>query len=117
MLKLMPIVYVSEMSRSLDFYLALGLTADHLQRDGVWSSLKAGDAALGLHLLDPLPPMGEVDRVALALVSEEPLETLAAQLEAQGIAPARGIRDEPFGRSLLLRDPDGLLIQVNQHAH
>lgn len=117
MLKLMPIVYVSDMSRSLDFYLALGLTADYLQRDGVWSSLKAGDAALGLHLLDPLPPMREVDRVALALVSEAPLETLVARLDEQGIAPARGIRDEPFGRSLLLRDPDGLAIQVNEHAH
>lgn len=117
MLKLMPIVYVSEMSRSLDFYLALGLQPDYLQRDGVWSSLKAGDASLGLHVLDPLPPMQEADRVALALVSEEPLEALEARLDEKGIAPARGIRNEPFGRSLVLRDPDGLVIQVNEHAH
>lgn len=117
MLKLMPIVYVSQMARSLDFYLALGLQPDYLQRDGVWSSLKAGDAALGLHTLEPLPPLQETDRVALALVSEGPLEALVERLAAQNIAPARGIRDESFGRSLVLRDPDGLLIQVNQHAH
>lgn len=117
MLKLMPIVYVREMARSLDFYLALGLQADYAQRDGVWSSLKAGDASLGLHVLDPLPPLQEIDRVALALVSDGPLEALVERLEAQGIAPARGIRQETFGRSLLLRDPDGLLLQVNEHAH
>ncbi len=117
MLKLMPIVYVREMARSLDFYLALGLQADYLQRDGVWSSLRAGDASLGLHVLDPLPPLQETDRVALALVSDGPLEALVARLDEQGVTPARGIQPESFGRSLLLRDPDGLLIQVNQHAH
>ncbi|MCE2488920.1 MAG: VOC family protein [Anaerolineae bacterium] len=117
MLKLMPIVYVREMARSLDFYLALGLQADYVQRDGVWSSLRAGDASLGLHVLDPLPPLQETDRVALALVSDGPLEALVARLDEQGVTPARGIQPESFGRSLLLRDPDGLLIQVNQHAH
>ena len=133
MLKLMPIVYVREMARSLNFYLALGLEADYLQRDGVWSSLKAGDALLGLHVLDPFPaahdgspstaddgspsPTQQTGRVELALVSQKPLETLVAHLTEQGIVPARAIRQEPFGRSLLLRDPDGLLLQVNEHAH
>ncbi len=116
-MKLMPIVYVAQMSRSLDFYLALGLEPDYVEREGVWSSLKSGDAVLGLHTLDPLPPTQEVGRVALALVSAEALEALVARLAEQGIAPARAIRSEPFGRSLLLRDPDGLLIQVNEHAH
>lgn len=117
MIKLMPIVYVSQMSRALDFYLALGLEPDYVEREGVWSSLKSGDALLGLHTLDPLPPVPEIGRVELTLVSMEPLEALVARLEAQGIAPARAIHQESFGRSLLLRDPDGLLVQVNEHAH
>ena len=114
-LKLMPVVYVSQMGRALDFYLALGLEADYVEREGMWSSLRLGDARLGLHTLDPLP--AQEGRVALALVSAEPLEALVARLETQGIAPAEGIRAQPFGRSLLLRDPDGLLIQVNEHVH
>ena len=56
-------------------------------------------------------------RRALALVSDGPLEALVARLDEQGVTPARGIQPESFGRSLLLRDPDGLLIQVNLHAH
>jgi len=28
---------------------------------------------------------------------------------------ARGIADEAFGRSIVLRDPNGLVIQVNTH--
>lgn len=117
MLKLMPIVYVTQMARALDFYLTLGLEADYVEREGVWSTLKSGEGLLGLHVLDPLPSTQQGSRVALALVSTTPLEALVARLAKAGIAPARAIRSEPFGRSLLLRDPDGLLIQVNEHAH
>jgi hypothetical protein len=28
----------------------------------------------------------------------------------------REISDESFGRSLRVRDPDGLLVQINQHG-
>jgi hypothetical protein len=31
------------------------------------------------------------------------------------ITPARGIADEAFGRSLVIKDPNGLAIQVNEH--
>ncbi len=30
-------------------------------------------------------------------------------------AVARGIADEAFGRSIVLQDPNGLQIQVNEH--
>lgn len=50
-----------------------------------------------------------------ALVTHQPLESLVEQLQRAGVTPFRAIADEAFGRSLLLRDPDGLPVQVNEH--
>jgi hypothetical protein len=44
------------------------------------------------------------------MVAKQPLERLAE------VSPlARGIADEAFGRSIVLQDPNGLQIQVNEH--
>ena len=44
------------------------------------------------------------------MVAEQPLERIA-----ELVPLARGIADEAFGRSLVLVDPNGLEIQVNEH--
>ena len=101
---LMPIVYVTDMERSIEFYSSLGLAVQH--RGEQWTELRAGDGAvLALHLA---PESG----IELALTSREPLETVAA---AQAAFVARRVADEAFGHSLILRDPDGLTLQVNEH--
>jgi catechol 2,3-dioxygenase-like lactoylglutathione lyase family enzyme len=100
---LMPIVYVEDMDASLAFYERLGF--EPKSRSGMWSELRAGDGAvLALHKA----PAG--GRVELALVADEPLEQVSER-----VPPARGIADEAFGRSLVIRDPSGLAIQVNEH--
>jgi catechol 2,3-dioxygenase-like lactoylglutathione lyase family enzyme len=101
---LMPIVYVREMDASLAFYESLGFEVE--SRSPMWSRLNAGDgAALALH--------GEVDgnagHIELAMNADD-LDVLAGRNDV-----ARGIADEAFGRSLVLRDPNGLAIQVNSH--
>jgi catechol 2,3-dioxygenase-like lactoylglutathione lyase family enzyme len=106
---LMPIVFVSEMERSIEFYESLGFEPRH--RSTMWTELNAGDrAVLALHHADRLPASSQ--RVELALVAQDPLERVE---ERFGYALARPIADEAFGRSLVLRDPDGLEIQVNEH--
>jgi catechol 2,3-dioxygenase-like lactoylglutathione lyase family enzyme len=101
----MPIVYVRDMDASVAFYEGLGF--DVASRSHMWTELKAGDgAALALHAAEG----DHVGKVELALVAEEPLERLAAHP-----ALARGIADEAFGRSLVLEDPNGLRLQVNEH--
>lgn len=114
---LMPIVYVSDIARSLDFYRGLGLRP----RPGIdpvyWAEFTLGDATLALHkaadgAATGSGPAGTVD---LCFLAGEPLEELVARWVAAGIAPSRSIRDEPFGRSVQVRDPDGLVIQVNEH--
>jgi catechol 2,3-dioxygenase-like lactoylglutathione lyase family enzyme len=102
---LMPIVYVGDMDESVAYYEGLGF--DARSRSAHWSTLDAGDGALlALHAADG----DTVGRVELALVADEPLERLVGAMPV-----ARGIADEAFGRSLVLRDPNGLQIQVNEH--
>jgi catechol 2,3-dioxygenase-like lactoylglutathione lyase family enzyme len=101
---LMPIVYVTDMDRSLEFYASLGFEVQ--QRGTHWSELRAGDGAvLALHL-------AQKSGVELTLTATDRLEDVAA---AHADAVARPIADEAFGRSFVLRDPDGLTLQVNEH--
>ncbi len=113
-MKLMPIVYVTDMGQSLDFYQALGLSPGHTDRAGMWSDFTLGDAALGLHKVERLPET-QIGQVELALVSDEKLESIVDRLNAAGITLEREITDEAFGRSIMVCDPDGLRIQINEH--
>jgi len=112
---LMPIVYVTDMDRAIAFYGALGFAADPRTSSAMWTELKAGDGAvLALHH-DGAPASAARLRVELALVATAPLEAVSRDLAARGIA-CGPIMDEAFGRSLIVRDPDGLEIQINQHG-
>ena len=111
---LMPIVYVTDMAASTAFYAALGGELSLSSRSDSWNELKLGGAILALHAAERLPE----DRACgleLAFNSAEPLETLADRLRTSGVPLYRDITDEAFGRSLLVQDPDGLLIQINEH--
>ena len=82
-------------------------------RSEIWTSFAVAGATLGIHQVTEVPEPG---RVVLSLVAEEPLEDVIARLAASGIEPEAGIKEEPFGRSFVVRDPDGSAVQVNEHA-
>jgi hypothetical protein len=44
-----------------------------------------------------------------------PLELVVDELQRNKISLEREIADETFGRSIQVRDPDGMLIQLNEH--
>jgi hypothetical protein len=52
--------------------------------------------------------------IELSFEADEPLEDVAERLAAAGFEPA-AIVDENFGRSLRVADPDGVLVQINEH--
>lgn len=110
-MKLQPIVYTRSMDRAVSWYTTV-LGSSPVYRSDMWTSFAVDGAQLGLHRVDELP---EASRVELSLVATESLEALIRRLTSSGIAVARGIQEETFGRSLLLRDPEGLAIQVNEH--
>ena len=107
----LPIVYVTDMERSLQFYRALGCETHHAGQ--MWSELRLGPARLALHATNALPS-GPL-RVALAFATHVRLEALITQLNDAGITIKNEIADEAFGRSLLIYDPDGLPLQINEH--
>jgi catechol 2,3-dioxygenase-like lactoylglutathione lyase family enzyme len=110
---LMPLVYVSDIDRAVAFYAAFGMEPVAKSRRDHWAELRLGDATHALHAADPLPP--PTDRVVLCLEAREPLEALVERLADAGVAPSRPTTDEAFGRSLEVTDPDGLVVQVNEH--
>jgi catechol 2,3-dioxygenase-like lactoylglutathione lyase family enzyme len=113
-MKVMPIRYVADVEASRRFYAALGLAPDVSSRSGNWSELVGGGGILALHTLRQAASTPDDSRLELCFVTEEPLEALTARLESEGIDHG-GIVDENFGRLLRVTDPDGLVIQINEH--
>jgi catechol 2,3-dioxygenase-like lactoylglutathione lyase family enzyme len=109
----MPIRFVADMEASARFYTALGLVAGEGSRSGNWAEPGAAGGMLALHTArsSAADPPGYVE---LSFEADEPLETIAGRLASAGFE-AGAIVDENFGRSLRAADPDGLVIQVNEH--
>ncbi len=111
---LMPIVYVTDIERSLPFYQALGAKLTEKGWNKYWTELQYGDAILALHLWTAKAE-GH-GRVELAFVAHEKLEQVAERLTNAGIELHRQIADEAFGRSFQVKDPNGLVLQINEHV-
>ena len=110
-MKVQSIVYVTEMGRSQDWYGKVFGTSPAFASD-MWTPFELGDATVALHRTANL---SQGSRCDLSLVTDLPLEVTVRRLEEAGVTIERGIRDETFGRSILLRDPDGTPIQINEH--
>ena len=110
-MQLQTVVYVTNMESSIVFYEQLGFSIAY--RGGpVWTAFEGADGSLALHTVDELPGPG---RVALGLVADAPLEEIVERLAVYDIE-ATPIETQPFGRSTVVRDPDGLPIQINEHT-
>jgi catechol 2,3-dioxygenase-like lactoylglutathione lyase family enzyme len=110
-----PIRYVKDMDAAQRFYEALGLTVEFTSRaprqgPAKWVELHGGAGMLALHHIDDDEP-----GIELAFEAQEPLEDVVARLAATGYHPATAIVDEAFGRSFTVRDPEGQLLQINEH--
>jgi catechol 2,3-dioxygenase-like lactoylglutathione lyase family enzyme len=113
-MKIMPIRYVADVAAATRFYTALGLVQGDSARSGNWTELNGSGGMLGLHAASTASEQDTPGRVELSFETQEPLEALAERLTAAGFEP-EAIVDENFGRSLLVVDPDGVLVQVNEH--
>jgi predicted enzyme related to lactoylglutathione lyase len=115
--KPVPIRYVRDMDAARRFYETLGLTHDYSTRTprrgpAAWTELGGEGGYLALHHVpDDAPEQG----VELSFEATEPLEKVSERLRSAGYQLATEIVDESFGRSFTVRDPEGLVIQVNEH--
>jgi predicted enzyme related to lactoylglutathione lyase len=78
-----------------------------------WSELDIDGDVLALHATESISTGGGA---GVTFVAAEPLEDLVERLRESGVEPLRGIGDEPFGRSIVLEDPDGFRFQVNEYS-
>lgn len=107
-MKVVPVRYTRDVAAAVRFYQALGLDVGVASRPGGWVELPAASGMVAVHQAD-----GEdVGMCELAFESAEPLDRVAARVGAAGFEVGPVI-DENFGRSLRVRDPDGVWVQIN----
>lgn len=112
-MKPVPFIYTTDMARSIEWYLTVIPEATLVSESPYWSELDIDGHTLGLHGTQSITPGGGA---GVSFVAGEPLEVVLERLAGEGIEPARGIGDEPFGRSIVLEDPDGFRFQVNEYS-
>jgi catechol 2,3-dioxygenase-like lactoylglutathione lyase family enzyme len=120
-MRVMAIRYVRDVESAQRFYQALGLTLEFTSRrprrggSSVWTELAGSGAGgnLALHHWDGDPAGG----MELCFQADEPLELVVDRLRRSGYEPATEIVDEAFGRSFTIRDPEGLVIQINENDY
>ena len=113
-MKVRPIHFVPDVAAAVRFYEALGLTADATARSGHWVELAGSGGELGLHDAAKAADGEGRTGVMLGLVADEPLEIVERRLRAAGFPPEGTIVDQEWGRSLLVRAPDGMVVQIDE---
>lgn len=113
-MKLMPLVYVTDMDRAIQFYTKLLPASSIVTTSPYWTELNVGGASLALHVAEMVDHSG--DGVAVSFDAATTLEQVVSLLEEAGIKPSGEICAQPFGRSVTVQDPDGLVIQINEHS-
>ena len=109
-----PLVHVRDLAGSLALFEAvLGATVRAGSPDGDWVQLTIGGARIGLLAH---PPNAEQDQgaVELAFTCAAGLQELERAAADAGVDVASPVVDTGFGRQLILRTPDGLLIKLNE---
>lgn len=112
-ISLQPMVHVEDMAASVAFYEALGARVLHGSRDGDFVMLEIGGSRLSLLAHPPNPEQNE-GTVELNFEASEDLTRLEAGLREAGVAVNTPTADQGFGRQLVVRSPDGLLIKINE---
>lgn len=114
-MKPIAIIYTTDMERAKKFYTGLTPNTAIKTSSPYWTELELSGVSIALHFIDALAD-GQSGHLGLSFLADKPLEDVIEHLNHEGIDIFQAIQDEPFGRSFLLKDPDGLVIQVNEHA-
>jgi hypothetical protein len=111
MIRLAPVYYTGDMTRTGDFLAALGFAVEAEHRMGGWAELAAPSALLCLHA-EPSDNGMTAGRTELSFSSDEDPDAVAERLTAAGFTDAV-VLDENFGRVVRVTGPDGSGVQIN----
>ena len=110
-MRLQPIIYTADLEGQVSWWAAV-LGAKPSYRSDMWTTFSVEGSTLALHHVDSLPAPG---RMAISLIAGRSLDALSADLLGRGVSGVGDIVQQPFGRQLTLRDPDGNVVQINEH--
>ena len=111
MIRLAPVYFTADLSRTGDFLAALGFAVEAEHRKGGWAELAAPAALLCLHIA-PGAEEQSPGSTALSFESDEDPGAVAARLDEAGFSDAV-VLDENFGQILRVTGPDGTPVQIN----
>ena len=101
---------VTDMSRAVSFYgETLGLEVT--EHDGDWTEIDANGLKIGLNSSES--PAGD-GGAAIAFQPEGDIEAEVERLKGAGVEFPDGIADQPWGRIVTFKDPDGNDLQLYQ---
>ena len=119
------IVFVEDVARSLAFYEdVLGAERDHFDEDGSYGELKAGigfaahwqvekhhDLSFHRNEAGGLPGGFELDRAV------DDVDAVFAKAVEAGATAVWEPQEKAWGRSALIRDPDGVFVHLTQPSN
>ena len=116
------IVFVEDVARALGFYeRVVGAELDHVDEDGSYGELKSGVGFAAhdhvAHHLDLSFHRNERDGLPSGFELEfavDDVDTAFATAIDVGATAVWEPREKPWGRSALLRDPDGVFVHLTQ---
>ena len=85
-MKLVPLVYVTDMERAIGFYTKLLPASSVVTSSPYWTELSVGGATLALHLTEGVEHSS--DGMALSLDAATSLEDVISSLDVAGIQPS-----------------------------
>jgi len=113
-MRVRPIHFVPDVEEAMRFYEALGLNVHARARTGHWIELTASGGDLALHDASTAGDGHGREGMLVSFIAEEPLEVLERRLRAAGFPPEGTVVDQEWGRSLFVRAPDGIVIQIDE---
>lgn len=112
-MRVRPVRFTDDVAAMRRFLEAMGLRARITSDGGGWVDLTAAAGLVGLHDAASSATGTAAGVTTLSFESEEPLEILLDRLHAAGFADAH-IVDEAYGRVLVVTDPDGVEVHVDE---
>jgi catechol 2,3-dioxygenase-like lactoylglutathione lyase family enzyme len=113
-MRVRPIHFVPDVDEAVRFYEALGLEVQARARTGHWIELGAAGGELAVHDAATAADRQGREGMFVSFIAEEPLEVLERRLRAAGFPPQGTVVDQAWGRSLVVRAPDGTVVQIDE---
>ena len=113
-MRVRPIHFVPDVDEAMRFYEALGLEVQARARTGHWIEFTASGGELALHDTTTAADGEGRDGMLVSFIAEEPLEELERRLREAGFPPEGTVVDQAWGRSLFVRAPDGMVVQIDE---